>query len=143
MDSTKLAIDSIIDDRYQLVELLGEGGSGSTYRAMRLADGATVAIKIQSLRHLNDWKQLELFEREAKVLAQISHPQIPKYLEYFHIDTPDNRAFYIVQQLAPGKPLTAWVQSGWRGTEAEVRDLASQLLEILQYLHHQSPFFNV
>jgi ankyrin repeat protein len=139
MHSTKLAIDSIIDDRYQLVELLGEGGSGSTYRAMRLADGATVAIKILSLRHLNDWKQLELFEREAKVLAQISHPQIPKYLEYFHVDTPDNRAFYIVQQLAPGRSLTDWVQSGWRGTESEVRDLASQLLEILQYLQHQSP----
>jgi Protein kinase domain len=139
MDSTKLAIDSIIADRYQLVELLGEGGSGSTYRAMRLADGATVAIKILSLRHLNDWKQLELFEREAKVLAQLNHPQIPKYLEYFHVDTPDNRAFYIVQQLAPGRSLTDWVQSGWRGTQAEVRDIASQLLEILQYLHHQSP----
>ncbi len=139
MHITKLAIDSIIDDRYQLVELLGEGGSGSTYRAMRLADGATVAIKILSLRHLNDWKQLELFEREAKVLAQINHPQIPKYLEYFHVDTPDNRAFYIVQQLAPGRPLTDWVQSGWRGTEAEVSDIASQLLEILQYLHCQSP----
>jgi serine/threonine protein kinase len=139
MHSTKLAIDSIIDDRYQLVELLGEGGSGSTYRAMRLSDGATVAVKILSLRHLNDWKQLELFEREAKVLAQISHPQIPEYLEYFHIDTPDNRAFYIVQQLAPGRPLTDWVQSGWHATEAEVRDIASQLLEILQYLHHQSP----
>jgi serine/threonine protein kinase len=139
MDINNLSIDPIIADRYQLVELLGEGGSGSTYRAIRLADRATVAIKILSLRHLNDWKQLELFEREAKVLAQISHPQIPKYLEYFHVDTPDNRAFYIVQQLAPGRSLTDWVQSGWRGTESEVRDLASQLLEILQYLHHQSP----
>jgi hypothetical protein len=129
----------IIADRYQLVELLGEGGSGSTYSAIQIEDGATVAIKILSLRHLNDWKQLELFDREAKVLSQLNHPQIPKYLEYFHIDTPDNRAFYIVQQLAPGKSLTAWVQSGWRGTEAEVRDIASQLLEILQYLHQQTP----
>ena len=130
---------TIVDARYQLIELLGEGGSGSTYSAMRIADGATVALKILSLRHLNDWKQLELFEREAKVLAQLNHPQIPNYLEYFHVDTPTNRAFYIVQQLAPGKPLTAWVQSGWRGTEVEVRDIATQLLEILQYLHQQSP----
>lgn len=133
------SVGTIVANRYQLAELLGEGGSGSTYRAIRLEDGAAVAIKILSLRHLNDWKQLELFEREAKVLSQLNHPQIPKYLEYFHIDTPENRAFYIVQQLAPGKPLTAWVQAGWRGTEAEVRDIASQLLEILQYLHQQSP----
>jgi ankyrin repeat protein len=133
------SVGTIVANRYQLAELLGEGGSGSTYRAIRLEDGAAVAIKILSLRHLNDWKQLELFEREAKVLSQLNHPQIPKYLEYFHVDTPENRAFYIVQQLAPGKPLTAWVQAGWRGTEADVRDIASQLLEILQYLHQQSP----
>jgi serine/threonine protein kinase len=130
---------SIIAERYQLAELLGSGGSGSTYRATRISDGAEVAIKILSLRHLNDWKQLELFEREAKVLAQLNHPQIPQYLEYFHVDTPSNRAFYIVQQLAPGKPLTGWVNDGWRGSEAEVRDIASQLLAILQYLHQQSP----
>jgi serine/threonine protein kinase len=126
-------------ESYQLQELLGEGGSGSTYRAIRLSDKSLVAIKILSLRHLNDWKQLELFEREAKVLAQLDHPQIPQYLDYFHIDTPDNRAFYIVQQLAPGKPLTNWVQMGWRGTEVDVRNIARQLLEILQYLHQQSP----
>jgi serine/threonine protein kinase len=130
---------SMIAARYQLAELLGSGGSGSTYRATRISDGAEVAIKILSLRHLNDWKQLELFEREAKVLSQLNHPQIPQYLEYFHVDTPSNRAFYIVQQLAPGKPLTDWVQSGWRGTETDVRDIASQLLEILKYLHQQSP----
>ncbi len=130
---------SIIADRYQLAELLGSGGSGSTYRATRISDGSEVAIKILSLRHLNDWKQLELFEREAKVLSQLSHPQIPAYLEYFHVDTPSNRAFYIVQQLAPGKPLTGWIHAGWLSTEAEVRDIASQLLNILQYLHQQSP----
>ncbi len=139
MEIVNLSVGSILAARYQIAELLGEGGSGSTYRATRLEDGTSVAIKVLSLRHLNDWKQLELFEREAKVLSQLNHPQIPEYLEYFHVDTPDNRAFYIVQQLAPGKPLTAWVQSGWRSTEIEVRDIASQLLEILQYLHQQSP----
>jgi serine/threonine protein kinase len=139
MEVAKSQIGDVIAERYKLQELLGEGGSGSTYRALRLTDQTTVAIKILSLRHLHDWKQLELFEREAKVLSQLDHPQIPKYLEYFHVDTPDNRAFYIVQQLAPGKPLTAWIQSGWRGTTAEIQNIASQILGILQYLHQQSP----
>jgi serine/threonine protein kinase len=139
MEVANLLTGSIIAERYQLAELLGSGGSSSTYRATRISDGAEVAIKILSLRHLNDWKQLELFEREAKVLSQLNHPQIPQYLEYFHVDTPSNRAFYIVQQLAPGKPLTGWVNAGWRGTEVEVRDIASQLLAILEYLHQQTP----
>jgi serine/threonine protein kinase len=139
MEAANLLTGNIIAEKYQLAELLGSGGSGSTYRAVQLSDGATVAIKILSLRHLNDWKQLELFEREAQVLAQLSHPQIPQYLEYFHVDTPEDRAFYIVQQLAPGKTLTSLVQDGWLGTEAEIRDIASQLLAILQYLQGQTP----
>jgi serine/threonine protein kinase len=134
-----LVNETIIDRRYRLEELLGEGGSGSTYRATRLSDSATVAIKILSLQHLNDWKQLELFEREAQILAQLDHPQIPKYLEYFHVDSEQDRAFCIVQQLAPGQPLNALVQSGWRGTPAEVSSIAQQILEILQYLQSQSP----
>ena len=139
MEVINTPIDQIIAGRYELAELLGAGGSGSTYRAVRIADGVIVAVKMLSLRHLQDWKQLELFEREAQVLAQLNHPQIPQYLEYFHIDTPDNRAFYIVQQLAEGKSLAAWVESGWRGTEAEIKDIAHQLLGILRYLHQQSP----
>ena len=128
-----------VQDRYQLIELIGEGGSGSTYRAVRFHDGGEVAIKILSLRHINDWKKLELFEREAKILAQLNHPQIPKYLEYFQIDTETDRSFCIVQELAPGKPLTEWVKSGWHGTEAEIKDIATQLLEILIYLQQQTP----
>jgi serine/threonine protein kinase len=139
MDNMQESTGLILDNRYQLQELLGEGGSGSTYRAIRLSDQAIVAIKVLSLRHLNDWKQLELFEREAQILARLDHPQIPKYLEYFHVDTPTDRAFYIVQQLAPGQPLNALVQSGWRGTEAEIKSIASQILEILKYLQSQSP----
>jgi serine/threonine protein kinase len=139
MEAIKTSIDRMIAGRYELTELLGEGGSGSTYRAIRSGDGEIVAVKMLSLRHLQDWKQLELFEREAQVLAQLHHPQIPQYLDYFHIDTPDNRAFYIVQQLAEGKPLNAWVESGWRGTEVEIKDIARQLLVILQYLHQHSP----
>ncbi len=133
------SIGSDLAGRYELMELLGTGGSGSTYRAIRSSDEAAFAIKMLSLRHLQDWKQLELFEREAEILAQLNHPQIPQYLEYFHIDTPSNRAFYLVQQLVPGKSLAAWVESGWHATEAEIKDVAQQLLAILQYLHQQSP----
>ena len=139
MNVINTPIGSIIADQYELMELLGEGGSGSTYRAIRSKNEAVVAVKMLSLRHLQDWKQLELFEREAQILSQLNHPQIPQYLEYFHIDTPDNRAFYLVQQLIPGKSLAAWVESGCRFTEAEIKDIAQQLLAILQYLHQQSP----
>lgn len=50
-----------------------------------------------SLRGLRDWKQLELFQREAVVLQGLAHPGIPAYIDYFEEDTDTDRAFYIVQ----------------------------------------------
>lgn len=46
---------------------------------------------------LKDWKQLELFEREAQTLKSLSHPCIPRYLDYFEADTEQDRAFFLVQ----------------------------------------------
>jgi hypothetical protein len=79
-----------------------------------------VALKALSLKALRDWKQLELFQREAKVLQGLSHPGIPRYLEYFEEDTESDRAFYIVQvRREGGGCLCAWeagyaaAQGGW------------------------------
>ena len=46
---------------------------------------------------LKDWKQLELFEREAQILASLAHRGIPQYLEYFEDDSEADRAFFLVQ----------------------------------------------
>ncbi|AFY85160.1 serine/threonine protein kinase [Oscillatoria acuminata] len=131
--------EEIIKDRYRILKPLGKGGLATTYAAHDLEMGQEVAIKALSLRRLKDWKSLELFEREGRVLSQLNHPGIPKYLDYFQLDTDDDRRFYIVQEIAPGQSLQNWVESGWHPTELEVRNLAQQLLEILVYLHQISP----
>jgi serine/threonine protein kinase len=125
--------------QYQIRGILGEGGSGITYRAKIVGTDRLVALKELSLQQMTDWKALELFEREAQVLAKLDHPAIPKYIDYFAIDTPQNRSFYIVQELAPGKTLAAWLKTGWRCKEAEVKNIAAQLLEILIYLQGLYP----
>lgn len=73
-------IVSILGNSYQIVDLLGEGGSGKTYRALDDRSQTEVAIKVLSLRGMGDWKTLELFEREAKILARLTHSAIPRYL---------------------------------------------------------------
>jgi ankyrin repeat protein len=129
----------ILAQRYRILEPLGEGGSGTTYQAEDLPSGQRVALKALSLRRMTDWKMMELFEREAHVLAQLNHPAIPRYLKYFYIDTAQERSFYIAQQLAPGQSLASLVQQGWRASEQEVRGIAIQILEILVYLHSLDP----
>ncbi|MGL4502836.1 MAG: serine/threonine protein kinase, partial [Planktothrix sp.] len=129
----------LIKERYQIINLLGEGGIATTYAAQDLTINQQVAIKVLSLRQLKDWKALELFEREGKVLSQLNHPAIPNYLDYFQLDQEDDRRFYIVQEIAPGQSLQDWVASGWRPTELEVKAIAKQLLDILVYLHQLTP----
>ncbi|WP_254565451.1 serine/threonine-protein kinase [Oscillatoria sp. HE19RPO] len=129
----------VIKERYRILNTLGQGGIATTYAAEDLDIGQNVAIKILSLRELTDWKALELFEREAKILSQLNHPAIPNYLDYFQLDTNDDRSFCIVQEIAPGKSLQELVESGWDSREMEVRDIAEQVLEILGYLHQLNP----
>ena len=129
----------IIADRYQIINILGQGGIATTYRALDTQTNTEVAIKTISLKGIGDWKQIELFEREAKTLQQLDYPGIPQYLDYFEIDTTENRYFYLVQQLAPGKSLYDLIMDGWCPNEIEVKNIASSILKILIYLQQLSP----
>jgi len=131
--------NDIIAQRYRIVAPLGQGAFGTTYEAEDLTNYQRVAIKALSLSQLTDWKSLDLFEREARVLATLSHPAIPKYLDYFHEDTAEDHQFYLVQELVVGESLADLVKKGWHGNEAEIKQIAVQVLEILDYLHHLSP----
>ncbi|MBE7382708.1 MAG: serine/threonine protein kinase [Leptolyngbya sp. SIO1E4] len=130
---------AMIQNRYQILRVLGKGGSGITYEATDSSTNRPVALKELSLKSLSDWKKLELFEREAQVLADLDHPAIPNYVDYFQVDTPDNRFFYIVQELAEGQSLAQRVAAGEQFSEAEVRRIAREILQILQYLHGLTP----
>ncbi|WP_310427105.1 protein kinase domain-containing protein [Chamaesiphon sp. VAR_48_metabat_135_sub] len=135
------------ETHYQIVGILGEGGSSKTYQAQIVGTETSVALKQLSLKQMDDWKSIDLFEREAKTLSQLNHPGIPKYIDYFTIlfqrgyanDTPIDRHFYIVQALAPGRTLSDWSESGVRHTEAEIADIASQILAVLSYLQNLTP----
>lgn len=136
---TTQAAGTIIQNRYRILDILGQGGSGITYKAEDSSTRSYVALKELSLLGLSDWKKLELFEREAKILAKLNHPAIPKYLDYFQSDTTNNRFFYIAQELAEGRSLADLVAAGERFLEAEVRRIALETLQILQYLHGLNP----
>lgn len=129
----------IVQSRYRITDILGEGGIGITYCAEDLQTGDRVALKALTFRRMNDWKVLELFEREAKVLAQLDHPAIASYLDYFQIDSENDRGFYIVQELVEGRSLSKAIMEGWHGSEADIRAIAEQILEVLIYLHGLKP----
>jgi serine/threonine protein kinase len=91
--------------RYRIVRRLGRGGMGTTYEAEAKGSGARFALKELRLAQVDDWKVLELFEREARVLANVTHPAVPAYVDHFSSQTPDGPTFCLVQELAPGRSL--------------------------------------
>ncbi|MEM8640018.1 MAG: serine/threonine-protein kinase [Cyanobacteria bacterium P01_G01_bin.54] len=131
---------ALVGDRYTVQGKLGQGAVGTTYAAVDIHTQQAVALKAVSLSETQDWKVLEMFEREAQTLAQLSHPCIPQYLGCFYIDTPRDRYFYLVQERILGHSLETLIrQRGWRPDEAEVQAIALQVLEILAYLHSHDP----
>jgi hypothetical protein len=130
---------TILGGRYHLVERLGQGAAGSTWRASDAAGGTQVVVKALELRRLEGWKDVELLEREARVLRNLDHERIPRYVDSFREELEGSSLFVLVQEHIPGTSLEAWVASGWRGTETEIRELGAQVLRILGYIHSLRP----
>lgn len=80
-----------------------------------------------------------MFQREAKVLHQLQHPQIPRFREIFRVNLAGKEYLFLVQDYVEGETysglLNHRIQQGLRFTEAEIRQLLQQILPVLDYIH--------
>ena len=110
--------DTVLADRYALLQLLGEGATGSVYRARDLSSGESVAVKV-----LHSDLDAASLRREFDLLSGLSHPGVVKVKEIYD--------GFLVMPLVEGIPLGSCKDWGLqKKTQAAV-----QLLEILQYVH--------
>lgn len=135
-----LQVEQVLQGRYQLKEKLGQNAGRQTWLAEDLQTNPSEKVIVKLLAFGGDiqWDDLKLFEREAQILKQLKHPQIPKYRDYFSVD---DRVlwFGLVQECIPGESLKDLLKMGKRFTEKEVRQIAESLLKILRYLHELNP----
>jgi hypothetical protein len=129
----------ILNDRYQIQHQLGKKPGRQTLLALDLQTQQQVVIKLLLFGYDFEWDALKLFEREAETLRSIDQPAIPRYLDFFDIELPTARGFALVQSYIEAKSLEEHLSAGRTFSEAEVRQLAERLLEILIYLHNQLP----
>ncbi len=129
----------LLNDRYEIKEILGRGGFATTYLAIDTETEQQCAVKCLSFRKIEEWKTWELFEREAKILKNLNHPRIPAYIDFFTIETEQDVEIYLVQEYVEGKSLAQLVQEGKHFSEQEVIRIARKLIRILEYLHSLSP----
>ncbi len=97
---------------------------------------ATLAIKCFRVNKAKAWKDVELAEREARTLASLDHPRLPKYVEHFEEDG----ALYLVMEKIEGESLATIRARKGTSSVAEVTKMLEDIGEALQYLHGRAPF---
>jgi len=136
-----LAEQVVLGDRYQLISRVGQGGMGAVYKATdtRLAN-RLVAIKEMSKAALSSASLAEAeeaFDREAKLLAQLHHPNLPGIYDHF----TENDRTYLVMEFIDGETLEDYLEHAGGGPLPvdQVIDWGEQLCNVLSYLHNQQP----
>ena len=132
-------IDHTLNDRYHIEAILGRKPGRRIYRALQLETHAPVVVKLILFDPDFAWEHLRLFEREAATLKSLTHRAIPKYLDFFEVETAQHKGFALVQSYIEARSLQDWVQAGHSFDEAELKAIAKQVLDILTYLHQHQP----
>ncbi|MCE9572509.1 MAG: serine/threonine protein kinase [Deltaproteobacteria bacterium] len=123
----------LLAGRFRLGPRLGRGSQAETFIARDEKEKTEVVVK--RLKLTGAWKQFDLLEREAKVLGQLRHPGIPRYLQT--IEEPVG-TFNLVMQRMPGEDLRE-LTARRRLSMIELRDVLVRALELCDYLHARTP----
>ena len=132
----------LIDERYRVLSVLGQGGFGKTFE-VRDRDGTRKVLKV--LTYIEP-KGVELFQKEANVLQRLKHRGLPKvepdgYFTFKPNDTT-NSLHCLVMEKIEGQDLLKWleIQNYQPITSEQAIDWLTQLTEILNLVHNQNYF---
>ncbi|MBN3923790.1 serine/threonine-protein kinase [Nostoc sp. NMS4] len=138
-----LAVGQIVDNRYQIIRHLGQGGFGRTYLAEDINKSHQTCVlkefapQVQENQDLQ--KAKELFEREANVLKTLQHPQIPRFHASLQVKIGSKDFFFLVQDYVDGdnyyQLLEQRESQGKTFSEEELITLLQQILPVLSYIH--------
>lgn len=134
-----IPLQTVIQNRYRLIKILGEGGFGRTYLAADLGRFNELCALKELIPFQSTPESLakakQLFQKEASVLYKIHHPQIPQFRATFEQDG----RLVLVQDYVEGKTYWQLLQekqaTGKTFTEVETIQLLQQLLPVLAHLH--------
>jgi formylglycine-generating enzyme required for sulfatase activity len=131
----------ILENRYRIVSLIKKGGMGAVYRAEDTRLDTVCAVKElmidADIKPEDSAKYAGWFIREAKLLAMLDHPNLPKVFDFF----TSGEKYYLAMTFIEGEDLLARLERDGRPglLVPTVLDWAGQILKVLDYLHSMSP----
>ena len=127
-------LDAVLD-AYDFLEILGKGGMGAVYKARQTNLDRLVAIKIlpQAPDEEDELRFAERFQREAKAMGRLSHPNI---IGVYDFGQTGDGQLYIVMEYVDGTDLHQLIQTGELNTE-HIYGWIPQICEAMQYAHSQ------
>jgi eukaryotic-like serine/threonine-protein kinase len=129
---SKIEAGLVLKERYKIVSLLGQGGMGEVFLAEDLSLDTQVAVKIN--HNLNETASNQ-FIREARLLASLKHPNLPRVIDYF----TENDSQVLVMDYIPGDDLRKIVERKTKPDQGQIMKWALQLADALSYLHNRKP----
>ena len=135
---------SPLGDRYKVIRELGRGGFGQTYLAEDRHRYDELCVVKEFVPQIEDKdliaKAKELFEREASVLYQLDHKQIPEFRQLLAVESETSGRLFIVQDYIAGPTYQSLLEDrqrfGGQFNETEITQLLYQLLPVLSYVHN-------
>ena len=132
-----LAVSQVLQNRYRIVSLLGQGGMGAVYRAWDMRLDVPVALKEMVPQPGLDSHTLEQlrrqFHQEATLLARMDHPHLVRVTDFFE----ESGNVYLVMDFIEGESLADRIEREGALPEQQVVAWALQLLDALEYCHSQ------
>ena len=129
-----------LHNRYRIVKLITQGGFGTLYKAWDTTLGRSCALKENLESSPATQRQ---FLREAKILGNLVHPNLPRVTDYFSIP---GQGQYLIMDYIEGQDLQEMLEaigtnspSGGRLTETQTLPWIYQICDALSYLHSQNP----
>ncbi len=124
---------ALLHKRYRIVEILGQGGMGSVYRAVDENLGVDVAVK-ENLFTTDEYARQ--FRLEAVILANLRHPNLPRVTDHFVIG---DQGQYLVMDYIEGEDLRQRMERAGNITEDDAILMGAAMCDALTYLHTRKP----
>jgi len=133
-----LTTGQMLQDRYRIASLLGQGGMGAVYRAWDTRLNVPVALKEMVPQPGLDPQTLtqlrQQFQQEAQIMARLTHPHLVRVGDFFQ----ERGNAYLVMDFVEGESLAQFIEREGALPEEQVLEWAGQLLDALAYCHSQS-----